>query len=176
MSDCDFYFWVHAADGVGDLFNRTDAVVEVEDLSAAIDFGFDGAFDEGGIVTANDSFDGASFSGGGFYNAHGAGAGECHVKGAGDGSGAEGEDVNGGSHFFNAFFLSYAKALFFIDDEEAEVFKMNVFTEQAVGADDEVDTTCGEFGKSVFDCFGTTETTDLFNHDGVWRHAFLKVV
>ena len=63
-----------------------------------------------------------------------------------------------------------------IDDEEAEVFKMNVFTEQAVGADDEVDTTCGEFGKSVFDCFGTTETTDLFNHDGVWRHAFLKVV
>ena len=44
-----------------------------------------------------------------------------------------------GAHLFEAFFVADAEALLFVDDEEAEVLELQVFREDAVGADEDVD-------------------------------------
>lgn len=117
VADCDAELGVHLADGVGDGFDGLDAVVEVEDLSAAVDFGLNGVFNSACLVALDDGFDGSAVGGGRFDDGHGTGTCEGEVEGAGDGGGAEGEDVNGGAEFLEAFFVFHAKALFFVNHE-----------------------------------------------------------
>ncbi len=44
-----------------------------------------------------------------------------------------------GAHLLEAFFVADAEALLFVDDEQAEVLELEVFGEDAVGADEDVD-------------------------------------
>ncbi len=44
-----------------------------------------------------------------------------------------------GAHLLEALFVADAEALLFVDDEEAEVLELEVFGEDAVGADEDVD-------------------------------------
>ena len=53
---------------------------------------------------------------------------------------------------------------------------MNVFAEEAVGADDEVDAPGGEFGEGVFDFFSAPKATDLLNDNWIGSEAFFKGV
>src|SRR5215472_16276853 len=57
---------------------------------------------------------------------------------AGDRCGGKGEGVDIFAQFFEALFVSDAEALFFIDDQQTELVKLDVFRKQAVGADDDV--------------------------------------
>ena len=176
MTDGDAELGVLFAEFVCDGFDGLDAVVEVEDLSATVDFGLDGVFNGVGVVALDDGFDGSTVGGGCFDDAHGACAGEGEVEGAWDGGGAEGKDIDGGAEFFEAFFVFDAEALFFVDDEEAEVFEVDVLAEESVGTDDAVDATGGEFGEVFQDFSVGEEATDLCDGYGVGRQAFAKGV
>ena len=61
------------------------------------------------------------------------------MQGARDGRGGHGEHVDFLAHLLEAFLVAHAEALFFIDDEQAEVLELDVFGKQAVGADEDVD-------------------------------------
>ena len=91
------------------------------------------------VELGDDGLDGHAVFGRGLDDAHIAEADEGHVQGARDGRGGHGEDVDGGAHLLEAFLVADAEALFFIDDEQAEVLELEVLREQAVGADEDVD-------------------------------------
>ena len=53
--------------------------------------------------------------------------------------------------FFQAFFLLHAETLFLVDDEKTQMFEFDVFGEQRVRADNDVDCAVGE---PFFGAFG----------------------
>ena len=52
--------------------------------------------------------------------------------GAWNRGGGEGEDVHFGAKFFQTFFMGDPEPLFFIDDHQAEIAKMNIPLQQVV--------------------------------------------
>ena len=71
-------------------------------------------------------------------HAHVADAGQRHVQGARDGRGGEGKDIHLGAHLLEAFLVGHAKAVFLVDDDQAEVVESDVLLQDPVGADDDV--------------------------------------
>ena len=71
-------------------------------------------------------------------DAHVANAGEGHVKRAGNGSGGEGQNVDLAAHPLQGLLVGDAEALLLVNDDEAEVLEADVFLEETVGADDNV--------------------------------------
>ena len=61
-------------------------------------------------------------------------AAHCHVQCAGNGGGRQGEHIHPDEVFLQLFLVLYAKALFLVDDDKAEVVELYVFREQPVGA------------------------------------------
>ena len=53
--------------------------------------------------------------------------------------------IDFGAHGFQTLFLPYAKAVFFIDDDQAQTVKGDLLADQLVGANDDVDLAFGQF-------------------------------
>ena len=71
-------------------------------------------------------------------------AGEAHLQRARDGRGREGEHVDVGLELLDAFLVTHTEPLLLVDDEQAEVLEADVFGQQAMRADHEVDAAVGE--------------------------------
>ena len=95
--------------------------------------------DELFVERGDDGLDGEAVSRRRFDQRHVAQADERHVQRARNGRGGERQGVDVFAHFLQAFFVGDAEALLFVDDQQAEVAKFDVFREQAVRADDDVD-------------------------------------
>ena len=78
----------------GDLIDVGDAVVEEEDLAAALQFALDGIADDAFVVGADMGSDRHAIGRGGFDRAHVARTHERHVERARDGRGAKREHVH----------------------------------------------------------------------------------
>lgn len=117
--------------GVGDeardAFDAVYVVVQEEDLSATVHFAFAGFFDDGKVPRAEDGLYALPSGGRGGDDGEVAQAGKRKVEGARDGGGGEGQEVDVGAQFFQLFFLPDAEALFFVDDDESEVFELHIF-------------------------------------------------
>ena len=61
-------------------------------------------------------------------------AGEAHVKGAGDGGGAEGEHIHVLAQQLDLFLLLHPKTLLLIHHQQAQLFKTRALAEQLMGA------------------------------------------
>jgi len=112
------------ADHGGDLVDRLDAVMHEVDLAAAFELHLDGGADELFVKLGDDGLDGHAVFGWGLDDGHVAEADERHVERARDGRGGHGEHVDGGAHLLQALLVADAEALFFVDDEEAEVLEL----------------------------------------------------
>ena len=123
----------------GDLPDALDAVVDEVDLAAAFEFLLDRGLDEFVVPAGDDGLNRHAVFGRSLDDAHVAQADQRHVQRARDGRGRHGEDVDLLAHLLDAFFVAHAEALFFVDDEQAEVGELQVFREDAVGADEDVD-------------------------------------
>ncbi len=123
----------------GELVDGFYAVVDEVDLAAAFELHLDCGADELLVELGDDGLDGHAVFGRGLDDGHVAQAHEGHVEGAGDGRGGHGEHVDCGAHLLEAFFVADAEALFFIDDEEAEILELELLGEDGVGADEDVD-------------------------------------
>src|SRR5580704_15347133 len=91
---------------------------------------------------------------------------ERHVQSARNGSGGHCEDVYIFAHFFQALFVSDAEALLFVDDEKAEILKLDVFRKQPVRADDDVYLSSFEFFEGFLLFFFASEAAEHFDSNG----------
>ena len=163
-------------DEAGDAFDAVDVVVQDVGLSAPAVFAFAGVGDGVDVPFAEDGLDVLSSSGRGGDDADVAQAAEGEVEGARDGGGGEGEQVGVASEAFEFFFVADAEALFFVDDDKAEVVEGDVFLQEAVGADDEVGLARFEALDGFFGFSGAFEAADVVDGDGVVGEAVLQVV
>ena len=154
------------ADLGGDLVDGFDAIVDEVGLASAFELHLDGGADQFFVELGDDGLDGHAVFRGRLDDGHVAEADEGHVQGAGDGRGGHGEDVYGGAHLLQALFVAYAEALFLVDDEQAEVLELEVFGEEAVGADEDVDFAVGYFFEDDLLLFGGAEAGDHLDVDG----------
>ena len=79
------------------------------------------------IVWNNIRIDRLPFLGCGFDGAEIANPGEAHVERARNRCGGHRDEVDLFAQLFQVFFGGDAKALFFVDDDEAEIFKVHIF-------------------------------------------------
>jgi len=114
-------------DEAGDAFDAVDVVVQDVGLPAPAVFAFAGVGDGVDVPFAEDGLDVLSSGGRGGDDADVAQAAQRQVQGARDGGGGQGEQVGVASEAFEFFFVAHAEALFFVDDDEAEVFELDVF-------------------------------------------------
>ena len=91
-----------------------------------------------------------------------------------NGRGRHGEHVDLLAHLLDAFFVAHAEALFFVDDEQAEVGELQVFREDAVGADEDVDFAGFRFLQNFFLLLRVAEAADHFDGDGKRPEALLE--
>ncbi len=63
------------------------------------------------------------------------------MQGARNRRGGHGQDINLVAHLLESLFVGYTEALFFIDDQQAEIEKDDIFLQQTMGADDNVNLT-----------------------------------
>ena len=91
-----------------------------------------------------------------------------------DGRGRHGEHVDLLAHLLDAFLVAHAEALFLVDDEQAEVGELEIFRENAVGADEDVDFAGFGFLQNFFLLLRIAEAADHFDGDGERSEALLE--
>ncbi len=107
-------------------------------LPVARQFLFDDPLHQGLAEGSNRGLDGQAILRRGFDYAHVTQAHEGHVQRARNRRGRHREHGDVLANLFQAFFVGYAEALLFIDDQQAEILKFNVFGEEPVGADHDI--------------------------------------
>src|SRR5205085_11873221 len=85
---------------------------------------------------------------------------ERHVQGARNGRGAHSEHVHVVPKLLEPLFVADAEALFFVDDEQAKIVKDHVVREQAMRADEYVDSAGSEIFENGFHFFWRAKTAD----------------
>lgn len=134
------------ADAIGDEINAVHAVCDVIGLAATGELAEEGFADDFIAVGSNGRADGQAAGGWVVDERHGPDVHEGDAEGAGDGGCAHGEHVDVDAQFLEGFFVFDAELLFFVNDEEAELFEAEFLAEEGVGADDDLD-------GSVFETF-----------------------
>ena len=158
----------------GDFPDAVDAVVDEVDLAAAFEFLFDRRLDEFVVPAGDDGLNRHAVFGRSFDDAHIAQADQRHVQRARNRRGRHGEHVDLLAHLLDALFVADAEALFFVDDQQAEVGELEIFRQDAVRADEDVDFAGFGFLQNFFLLFRVAEAADHFDGDGERSEALLE--
>jgi hypothetical protein len=137
-----------AADAIRDEINAVYSVSDVIGLATSGELAEESFADDFVAVGANRGADGQAAGGWVVDERHGPDVHESDAEGAGDRGRAHGEHVNVDAQFLEGFFVFDAEFLFFVNDEEAELFEAELLAEEGVGADDDLD---GAVFESLFD-------------------------
>ena len=78
------------------------------------------------------------------------------------------------AHLLQPLFVANAEALLFIDDEQAEVLKLQIFREQAMRADEDIDLARLDFLEDLFLLLRRAEARDHLDVDGKAGEALLE--
>ena len=108
-------------------------------LSAALEFAQQG-FAHGAVVfAAYEGLDGESFLWRRGNHREVSDALKRHAERARNRRSGERQDVDLGAQRFECFFLAHTKTMFFVDDDKAESFKVDIFGQYLVCPDDDID-------------------------------------
>ena len=86
-----------------------------------------------------------------------------HVQRARDRRRAHGDGVDAFADFLEPLFVLHAEALLFVDDDEPEIFPLDVFREQPVRADHEIHFALGDIVQHGLDFFRAAEAAQHFD-------------
>ena len=176
VGDDDSGFGGQALDAFEVFWEFFDAVVQKIDLSAASEFLFDGLRDDGVGDFGDEGVDGEPVAGGRFDDGEIFESAQAHLESPWNWGGGHGEAVDAFGEGFDFFFVCDAETVFLVDDEEAQGFEDDVFGEESVCADEDVDFSDFEFGEDLFDLFGFSETVEGCDGDGMSIEAFEEVL
>ncbi len=122
-------------------FHRVDglhAVVDKEDLPAALQFAQDGLAYQFGRIRPDVRHHRQAFFGRGVEGGNIAHARERHVERARDGRRGQGQHVHFGAQLLEVFLVRHAEALLFVNDDQPQILELDILRNQAVGADDDI--------------------------------------
>ena len=128
-----------AAQALGGLVDRLDAVVQEERLAAAVALALERLAHEVLVVLADVGLDGTAALRRRLDDGDVAHAGERHLQRARDRRRAHRDDVDLQLELAQQLLLLDAEALLLVDDEQPEVLRADVAAQQAVRADEDVD-------------------------------------
>ena len=139
MGDADPGFGDPLLDFGGAGVDRLGVVVEVVGLAAPAELLPEGFDDDAGVMLQNVGLDWVAVLGRLFQHAHVPDAAHRHIQRPGDRGSRQGQHVDRGEHLLKPLLVGDAEPLLLVDNREAEVFKVDVFADKPVGADDNVD-------------------------------------
>ena len=113
-------------DAFGHGVDVDDAVVQVKNLASAIELALDGVANDALVVLRDDGFDGQTVLRRRFDRAHVARAGEREIERARNRRGAEREHIDELAQQFEFLLVHHAEALLLVDDDQAEIFELDV--------------------------------------------------
>ena len=116
----------HGAHFFGALVDAVHPVVQIIGLAAARQLFFERLGKDHGIVFQHIGFNGLALKGRLLNGAHIANAAHGHVERAGNGGGRKGEHIHPDKGLFQLFLVLHAKALLFVNDHKAQIFKLYI--------------------------------------------------
>ena len=119
--------------------NILDVIIEIVDLAAAQHLTQDRLAYHQRVIFANEGFDRQTPCGGRGDDREVAHTAHCHIQRSRNRRRGQGQDIDVGAHCLNALFVAYAKAVLFIDNQQAEIAQLNVRLQQLMGADKNID-------------------------------------
>jgi hypothetical protein len=158
-----------------DFFDGGDAVVEEENLPAALDLGVDGLFDDSLVIRADLRHHGLLVRRRRLDGAHVTHAHEREVKRARNGRGAEREHIDEPEEVFELLFVLHAEALLLVDHREAEIFEAHVLRDHAMRADDDIDRAFADALHDLAFLVRRREAAEHFDGHGELAHALADV-
>ena len=129
--------------GVGDGGDVVNAVMDEIDLAIAIELAVNGALDDLAVEAADAGFDRLAVGRRGFEIGDIADAEQAHVQRARNRRGRKRQHVDRGAQGFEPLLVFDAESLLLVDDHQPQVLERDVFLQDAVGADQDVDLALG---------------------------------
>src|SRR4051812_5248828 len=156
-----------AAQALGRLVDRLDAVVDEERLAAAGPLPLERLLDEALVVLADVGLHRPAALGRRLDDADVAHAGERHLQRPRDRRRAHRDDVDLELELAEQLLLLDAEALLLVDDDEPDVLAAQVAPEDAVRADQDVDAAVVERGDRLALLLRAAEAADVLDREGV---------
>ena len=154
-----------------------DAVMDEIDLAVAIELAVNGALDDLAVEAADAGLDRLAVGRRGFEVGDIADAEQAHVQRARNRRGRESQHVDRGAQGLEPLLVFDAESLLLVDDDQSQVFERDVFLQDAVGADQDVDLSLGrpDFKTSRISDLGRKRlTTSIANGNSAMRAAKLR--
>src|SRR4051794_24826788 len=171
VRDLERHVRAQAAQALGRLVDRLDAVVDEERLAVALLLPHQRLLDEVLVVLADVGLHRPATLGRGLDDADVAHAGERHLQRARDRRGAHRDDVDLELELAQELLLLDPEALLLVDDDQPDVLAAQVAAEDAVGADEDVDAAVVELRDRLALLLGRAEAADVLDHERVVLQA-----
>src|SRR5207302_10668182 len=118
---------------LADALDGLDTVVQKINLALSLQFAIDRIANDTFVVAADDCLHGQTIERRRFNGGHIFHADEREIKSAGNRRGRKCEYVHQLEQLLEFFFMQNAEALFFVDDDDAEILENNVTRNQPMG-------------------------------------------
>ncbi len=156
--------------------DRQHAVVQEEDLPAAVQLALDGVADDALVVLRDDGLDRQPVVRRRLDGAHVARAGQRQVKRARNRRGAEREHIHQRAQQLELLLVHHAEALLLVNDHQPQIFEGDVLLHQPVRADDDIH----RAGRQVLDdallLAAGAEAREQLDANRIIRHALAERV
>ena len=151
-----------------------DAVVEKEDLAAALELAQDRIANQALVVAGHVGLNRQPVHRRRLDDTQVTDAHQRHMQRARDRRRRETQDIDQLAEFFEPLLMHDAEAVLFVDDHEAQVFELDVFLQQAVRTDNDIYLPFGRVLQHLSDFFGCQKTADHLYADGMIAEAMAK--
>ncbi len=165
VADADPRFGHQLPEFAGHLLDAGDVVVQEIDLAAAPEFAQAGFPDQRVVPGREEGLDRQSMRRWRGDQAQFAQPGHGHVEGARDRGCGEGQQMDFCAQGLQVLFLAHAEALLFVNDHQAKVAEGDIGLQQAMGADDDIQSAVGELPETVLDLARTAQPRQRFDPD-----------
>src|SRR3954467_1039505 len=171
VRDLERHVRAQAAQALGRLVDRLDAVVDEERLAVALLLPHQRLLDEVLVVLADVGLHRPATLGRGLDDADVAHAGERHLQRARERRGAHRDDGDLELELAQELLLLDPEALLLVDDDQPDVLAAQIAAEDAVGADEDVDRARVELRDRLALLLGRAEPADVLDRERVVLEA-----
>ena len=139
VADADLGLGHQLAQLIGDMVDALDAVMHEVDLAAAIQLAQDRLAHQLIFVRQHIGLDRHAILGRRVDHAQVADAGQRHVQRARDRCGRQRQHIHVRAHLLDTLLVAHAEALLLIHHQQPQILEVNIFRQQPVRADDDID-------------------------------------